>query len=47
MSWRQNYLSVVIMVEIISGAPHRFAGLGGIVLGYRFLGAPRIVLQWF
>ena len=39
MSWRQNYLSVV-MVEIIPGAPYRFACLGGIVLGYRFLGCP-------
>ena len=38
MSWRQNYLSVV-MVEIIY-APYRFACLGGIVLGYRFLGCP-------
>ena len=35
MSWRQNYLSVV-MVEII----YRFACLGGIVLGYCFLGCP-------
>ena len=35
-SWRQTYLSVV-MVEIIEGAPYRFADLGGIVLGYRFL----------
>ena len=39
MSWRQNYLSVV-MVEIIWGAPYRFACLGGIVLGYRFVGCP-------
>ena len=39
MSLRQNYLSVV-MVAIIQGAPYRFAGLGGIVLGYCFLGCP-------
>ena len=39
MSWRQNDLFVA-MVEFTEGAPYRFAGLGGIVLGYRFLGCP-------